>query len=247
MVGATVEVEAAEAVVGESAACAAHRIVEGNTTMEMQDRAAFADADAALRASNQALQEAIDVLATLIAVQQRGEQGLEDLVLQQLQLLQSAVNSADQRINRVVENALPRLTQLSDQALTQTLEPAAARFTKKMVDAGQTLAHATHRYAQAQHGLETTAARRMWIGLAAMAVGAIMCLAAVGYAVKAAQPILADAKQRRAEIAYLDRVARANIVPCGENRLCAELEKKGRRYGDRGQYREITLRKSTSQ
>ncbi|KPL49704.1 hypothetical protein XAXN_05870 [Xanthomonas axonopodis] len=215
--------------------------------MDLQGRVVFADADAAVKASNQALQEAIDVLATLIAVQQRAEHSLEDLVRHQLQLLQSAVNGADQRINRVVENALPRLTQLSNQALTQTLEPAAARFTKKMVDAGQTLEHATYRYAQAQHSLEATATRRMWIGLAAMAVGAIMCLAAVGYAVKAAQPILADAKQRRAEIAYLDRVARANIVPCDENRLCAELEKKGRRYGDRGQYREITLRKSTSQ
>lgn len=121
------------------------------------------------------------------------------------------------------------------------------RFNKKMVDADQTLHHATYRYTQAQQSLETTATRRMWIGFAAMIVGAIMCVGAAGYAVKGATPILAEAKQRRAEIDYLDRVTRANLVACGEDRLCAEFEKKGPRYGDRGQYREITLRKSTLQ
>ncbi|KAF1702451.1 hypothetical protein CSC70_14120, partial [Pseudoxanthomonas kalamensis DSM 18571] len=39
----------------------------------------------------------------------------------------------------------------------------------------------------------------------------------------------------------------ANLVPCGEDRLCAELEKKGPRYGDRGQYRVVALRKPASE
>ncbi|MCC8552217.1 hypothetical protein LYZ81_11045 [Xanthomonas hortorum] len=194
-----------------------------------------------------ATQESIKAMAGLIAVLQQREQTLDDLVRQQLQLLQSAVNNADQRVNRVVENALPRLTQLTHQALAQTLEPAAERFNKKMAHAEQTLQQATRHYAQAQHSLETTATRRMWIGFTGMIVGAIMCVGAAGYAVKSATPILAEAKERRAEIDYLDRVTRANLVSCGEGRLCAEFEKKGPRYGDRGQYREITLRKSTSQ
>ncbi|OAX88447.1 hypothetical protein A7D16_11805 [Xanthomonas nasturtii] len=215
--------------------------------MEMQGRAVVVDADAALKASNQTLREAIDVMATLIATQQQAEQRLEDLVRQQLQLLQSAVTNADQRINRVLENALPRLTQLSHQALEQTLEPAAARFNKQMAAAGQTLQQATQRYAQAQRSLETTAQRRMWIGLFAMVVGAIMAVGGASYAVIAAKPILAEAAQRRAEVAYLDRVIRANLVPCGKDRLCAEVEKKGARYGDRGQYRVIVLRTSTPQ
>nr|WVL58752.1 hypothetical protein M3O54_013685 [Xanthomonas nasturtii] len=213
----------------------------------MQGRAVVVDADAALKASNQTLREAIDVMATLIATQQQAEQRLEDLVRQQLQLLQSAVTNADQRINRVLENALPRLTQLSHQALEQTLEPAAARFNKQMAAAGQTLQQATQRYAQAQRSLETTAQRRMWIGLFAMVVGAIMAVGGASYAVIAAKPILAEAAQRRAEVAYLDRVIRANLVPCGKDRLCAEVEKKGARYGDRGQYRVIVLRTSTPQ
>ncbi|MBB4132762.1 ABC-type transporter Mla subunit MlaD [Xanthomonas campestris] len=207
----------------------------------------MADADAALHASRQSLQEAIDVMATFIAAQQQREHGLEDLVRQQLQLLQSAVSHTDQRINRVLENALPRLTQLSHQALEQTLEPAATRFNKQMADAGQTLQQASQRYAQAQRSLETAAQRRIWIGFSAMVVGAIMAAGGASYAVMAAKPILAEAAQRRAEIAYLDRVIRADLVPCGKDRLCAEVEKKGPRYGERGQYRVIVLRNSTSQ
>ncbi|OAG68447.1 hypothetical protein [Xanthomonas floridensis] len=215
--------------------------------MEMQDRSVLADADAALHASSQTLQDAIDVMATLIAVQKQGARGLEDLLRQQLQLLQSAVNSADQRVTRVVESALPRLTQLSQQALTQTLEPAAAHFTKQMADADQTLQQATQRYAKAQHTLETTTTRRMWIASIALLVSGVLSVVVAGYAADNTKAAIAEAAQRKSEIAYLDRVVRANLVPCGTDRLCAEVEKKGPRYGDRGQYWEVVLRNSASQ
>lgn len=78
-------------------------------------------------------------------------------------------------------------------------------------------------------------------------VGSILCVGGAFYAVKSAQPVLAEAAQRRAEIAFLERVARANLVPCGEDRLCAELEKKGPRYGDRGQDRVVALRRPASE
>lgn len=118
--------------------------------MDMKNTSALPEANQL----DHATRESIKAMAGLIAVLQQREQSLEDLVRQQLQLLQSAVNNADQRVNRVVENALPRLTQLTNQALTQALEPAVERFNKKMVDADQTLHHATYRYTQAQQSLE---------------------------------------------------------------------------------------------
>ena len=78
-----------------------------------------------------------------------------------------------------------------------------------------------------------------------MRVAGIMGLCGVVSVFYSARATLAEAKQRRAEIAYLDRVARANLVPCGEDRLCADFAKKGARYGDQGQYRVITLRQSS--
>lgn len=123
--------------------------------MDRQDAAAMAEMMTKLNASNASLQETITVLATLMSSTQQREQRLRDVVAEQLQLLQNAVSSADHKVNRVLENALPRLTQLTNQALGQTLEPAARRFNEEMVNADQTLQQATQRYKQAQHTLET--------------------------------------------------------------------------------------------
>lgn len=210
--------------------------------MDMQNTSPMRHSDDA----QDAMRDSIQAMAALIGQLQRREQALEDLVRQQLQLLQQAANRADQRVNQVVQDALPRLTQLSNQALTQSLEPAVTRFNKKMVDADQTLEHATYRYAQAQQSLEAMVTRRMWIGLSVIVIGALLCVGVAAYAIKAAQSGLAEAAQRRAEIAYLDRVARADLVQCGADRLCAVFEKKAKRYGDQGQYRVIALRPSST-
>ncbi|MFD1838938.1 hypothetical protein [Paracidovorax cattleyae] len=193
---------------------------------------------------SEALQETIQAMAALIATMQRREQSLQDQISRQLQALNGAVDNADRSVNRVVENALPRLTQLTQQALAVALEPAADRFDRTLTAANQTLQQATQRYAQAQQSLESKAMRRMWMGAIAVLVATIMGLCGLGYAMHSARATLAEAEQRRAEIAYMDRVARADLVPCGEDRLCADFEKKGPRYGDRGQYRVITLRQS---
>ncbi|CAD7734559.1 hypothetical protein LMG31886_38760 [Xanthomonas hydrangeae] len=211
-------------------------------TMDIQNTSARPDANG----SERAMKESIQAMAAVIGALQRREQALEDLVRQQLQLLQSAVNNADQRVNRVVENAMPRLTQLSNQALTQTLEPAAERFSKKMANAEQAVQQATQRYAQAQQSLETTTTRRMWIASLALLVAGIMSAAVAGYALHSTKTAVAEASLRRAEIAYLDRVNRADLVPCGKDRMCAVFEKKSARYGGQGQYRMIALRQPTA-
>ncbi|WP_010364009.1 hypothetical protein [Xanthomonas vasicola] len=235
-----VEVEVEAVVVVAVSAAPFGELNSQEATMDMQNTSPMRHSDDA----QEAMRDSIQAMASLIGQLQRREQALEDLVRQQLQLLQQAANRADQRVTQVVQDALPRLTQLSNQALTQSLEPAVTRFNKKMVDADQTLEHATYRYAQAQQSLEAMVTRRMWIGLSVIIIGALLCVGGAAYALKAAQSGLAEAAQRRAEIAYLDRVARADLAPCDANRLCAVVEKKTKQYGDKGQYRVIALRPS---
>ncbi|MCC4621509.1 hypothetical protein LL965_15990 [Xanthomonas cassavae CFBP 4642] len=240
-VATAVAVEAPE----EAVAAADNANPEGElnpqeTTMDMHNTSAVPDDDG----PEHAMKESIQAMAALIGQLQRREQALEDQVRQQMQLLQNAANNADQRVHRVVENALPRLKQLTQQALSVALDPAAERFDRTLTATNQQLQQATQRYAQTQQSLETTVMRRMWMGTIAMGVAAIMGLCAVAYALHGANATIAEAKQRRAEITYLDRVARANLVACGDDRLCADFEKKGPRYGDRGQYRVVTLRES---
>ncbi|MCL1499719.1 hypothetical protein [Xanthomonas nasturtii] len=214
--------------------------------MDRQDAAAMAEMMATLNASNTSLQETITVLTTLVASMQQREQRLRDVVAEQLQVLKRAASSADAKVNRVLENALPRLTQLTDQALTQTLEPAAKRFNKEMAHADETLQQATRRYAQAQRSLETLITRRIWIASATMLVAGVLGLGAVAYSLPLIKEKRAELAQLQTSIDYLDRVRRADLAPCGKDRLCAEVEKKGERYGDQGQYRVINLRAPSS-
>ncbi|PPU02231.1 hypothetical protein [Xanthomonas arboricola] len=214
--------------------------------MDRQDATAMAEMMVMLNASNASLQQTIKVLTTLMSSTQQREQRLRDLIAEQLQVLQSAVGSADVKVNRVLENALPRLMQLTNQALAQTLEPAAKRFNKEMATADETLQQATRRYAQAQQSLETRITRRMWIASVTMLVAGVSGLGAVAYPVPIIKEKQAEFAQLQASIDYLDRIRRADLVPCGKDRLCAEVEKKGARYGDQGQYRVINLRTSST-
>lgn len=206
--------------------------------MDIRNNAALPGGDGA----EGGLNGSIKALATLIAQLQRHEYALEEGVRQQLRQLHSAVADTDRRVHLVVEGALPRLTQLSQQALSAALDPAARRFERTLAATNEALQQATQRHAQAQRSLESTVMRRMWIGSIAMMVAAVMGLGAVAYALHGARGTLAEAEQRRAETAYLDRVARTKLIPCGEGRLCAEVERNSKRYGERGQYRVLTLR-----
>ncbi|MEA0969330.1 hypothetical protein QYZ35_18025 [Xanthomonas campestris pv. campestris] len=214
--------------------------------MDKQDPSAMAEMLATLNASNASLQQTIKVLTTLVSSMQQREHNLRDLIAEQLQVLQSAVGSADSRVNRVLENALPRLTQLTNQALTQTLEPAAKRFNKEMAHADETLQQATRRYAHAQQSLETRITRRMGMASVTMLVAGVLGLGAVAYSVGIINEKRSELAQLRTSIDYWERVARADLAPCGEGRLCATFEKNGPRYGNQRQYRAVNLRTASA-
>lgn len=233
------EAAAVAAAVAVDSRNACSKLNHRENTMDMQNTSAQPDANG----SERTLKESTQAMAAMIGTLQRREKALEDLIREQLQLLQSAVNRADQRIDRVVESALPRLTQLSNQALTQTLEPAAERFNKKVATAEQTVQQATQRYVHARHSLETAITRRMWIASIALLVAGVLSVVVAGYALYSTKAAIAEAAQLRAEITFLDRVVRANLVSCGKDRLCAEIDRKGPRYGDKGQYRVVAERR----
>lgn len=214
--------------------------------MDRQDAAAMAEMMATLNASNASLQETVKVLTTLVASMQQREQRLREVIAEQLQVLQHAASSADAKVNRVVENALPRLTQLTNQALMQTLDPVAKRFNKEMAHADETLQQATRRYAHAQQSLETQITRRMWIASATMLVAGVLGLGAVAYSVGIIHEKRSELAQLRTSLDYWERVARADLAPCGEGRLCATFETNGPRYGSQRRYRAINLRTTSA-
>ena len=108
-------------------------------------------------------------LLVLIGLMQQREERMRDTVNQQMQALQVGVQRAGGEVNRVVESAMPRLSQLSQQALAGALDPAAQRLEQSVQNASRTLLAATQNYAQAQQQLAYKASRGML--LATVAVG----------------------------------------------------------------------------
>lgn len=206
--------------------------------MDKHDTPTWDQMQAALQASNAALHDTMQGMAALMAALRKREAGHREQIEQHLQMLHAAVAAADHKVNRVINDALPRLTRLSEQAL----EPAATRFDQRLAATDLALEQASNRFAQAQHALERAAMRRLWMATLAMLAAAGMAVLGAGYAVHGADKTLDEAALRRAEIAWLDRIAGADLVPCGEDRLCARIDEKAARLGQQKQYRVIAVR-----
>lgn len=48
--------------------------------------------------------------------------------------------------------------------------------------------------------------------------------------------------QLKAQVTYLDAVNKSDVVPCGDGQLCAHVDPKSPRYGDKKQYRVVAPR-----
>lgn len=179
-------------------------------------------------------------LLMLIGAMQQREERLRGIINEQLQMLHASVQRAGGDVGRVVESALPRLTQLSQQALANTLDPASKQFENALQRASQTLQAATGDYAQAQRRLVLKASRGMLLATAGLAVAALIAAASAIYLLHTTRQELARLHPQRD---YLEAIAKADWVPCGDGRLCARVEPKGARYGEGGQYRRIEPRR----
>jgi hypothetical protein len=185
------------------------------------------------------LQQATKDLLVLIGLVQERESKLRSIINEQLQILHNGVQRAGQDVNRVVDGALPRLTQLSKQALDSSLGPAIERFSQNIHHANEALGQATGRYSAAQQALETRAVRRMHMATVALGVAAVIALGSGGWLLYNAKT---EASRLRQEIHYLDLVNRADLAPCGDGRLCARVDEKGERFGPDKKYRQVAQR-----
>lgn len=82
----------------------------------------------------------------------------------------------------------------------------------------------------------------MWIASVTMLVAGVLGLGAVAYSVGIINEKRSELVQLRTSIDYWERVAHADLAPCGEGRICATFEKNGPRYGNQRQYRAVSLR-----
>lgn len=83
-------------------------------------------------------------------------------------------------------------------------------------------------------------ARRVWLGAGMSLVLSLVALIGTYLMLYGHYAIRYEALKSR--VAYLDAIQASDVVPCGEGRLCARIDDKAQRLGDKKQYRLIELK-----
>lgn len=112
-------------------------------------------------------------------------------------------------------------------------EAAGKAFGRHMTDATEQARRATDALTAAQ-GSYLSQRRRVWI-----VVGGVLglCLLTLVVTWQAAAGYYHERLATlRAEVQYMDAIHRSDVVPCGDGKLCASVDVKAGRFGERKQY-----------
>ena len=149
----------------------------------------------------------------------------------------------EQRLPAIMEEQTTRwLRTLSGQvesAARAGLEPFLAEGRQK-VQGIATEADQTVRTLQASRRDVASILRWVWIGAGACLVFSLVALVAAYEMLYGHYATRYD--ELESQVTYLDALNHSDVVPCGEGRLCAHIDDKSPRLGDKKQYRLIELR-----
>lgn len=119
-------------------------------------------------------------------------------------------------------------------AAGRAVEPCAGQL-QRGADAAKWAADALREQSRVLNGSQRSL---VYLGLASLAIGCLLTLAATVYWVKTAREEVA---RLRVEATLVRAINQADVTLC-DGRLCANVEVKGKRFGERKQYRVVKLR-----
>lgn len=120
------------------------------------------------------------------------------------------------------------------------LEPPLAEG-RQSVQRITTEADQTVRALQAARRDFMSISRRVWIGAGVSLVLSLVALIGAYHMLYGHYASRYEAL--KAQVTYLDAVNYSDVVPCGEGRLCARIDDKAQRLGDKKQYRLVEPRR----
>jgi hypothetical protein len=121
----------------------------------------------------------------------------------------------------------------------QEAHAASATLNRKLEDMIAKADRAVDDLAKAQSAFSAQRRRLFW-GLGSVVLLCLISLVATYEGLYGFYQARYDMLVR--QVTYLDAVNRADVVPCGEGRLCARVDDKAPRIGDKKQYRPVELR-----
>ncbi|MCC4587547.1 hypothetical protein LL962_10620 [Xanthomonas sp. NCPPB 1067] len=181
-----------------------------------------------------ALKELARALALMATTLETRDQRQQAAIERQMAELRGIAMRNGEQIERLVGGAVPRLQQAWQQALDSSLAPASRRLEATVSRSGAAL----DALEVAHQALRQQWLRRAWIASAGLIVAALLACACTAYLLGQARQELA---RYRVEARVLRAVAQSDVVLCGDQ-LCANVDLRGARSGDRKQYRAVRPR-----
>ncbi|MGS1121003.1 hypothetical protein [Rhodanobacter sp. UC4436_H3] len=173
--------------------------------------------------------------ATLSVVISRFEQRCQRIEAQQGELLQHLPAMLQDKVDGVLQT----LSGQAGVAVREGLGAPAEHYRQRVQVAAAEAEQATRALASVQAEM---ASQRRWMrwGLGAVLALSLISLAATYESLYGFYQ--ARYARLRAQVTYLEAVNHADVVPCGDGRLCARVEHNSPRYGERKQYRVVAPR-----
>jgi hypothetical protein len=148
-----------------------------------------------------------------------------------------------QQIPAIIEEQTARWLRTSagqiETAARAGLEPAIASC-QKHVQGMTTETDKTVKAMQGASGNLSSTVRWLWIGACVSLLFSIVALGGTYEMLYGSYQTRYDAL--KSQVTYLDAVNRSDVVPCGDGQLCARIDEKSPRVGDKKQYRVVSPR-----
>lgn len=130
------------------------------------------------------------------------------------------------------------LQQQSGDIVSRGLAASMERFNAQVAAGAQAAADAAQALERERLALARERRTWIWLGSGALLAGSVLAVGSAAYAVSSSRE---QVERNRVEAGLLQAINRADVTLCGE-RLCANVEDAGTRFGERKQYRPVEPR-----
>lgn len=185
------------------------------------------------------------LLLKLLALAERMERRdarVIELLTQQAAALQAAAQGMETGGQRFARDALDVLRAQGREAVHAGVGDAAAQCREHLLRAAAEASRGADEVRGSAQVLRRQRGFWAWSAPLALIVGSVLATIGAGYAVVNSR---AQVERHRIEAALLRAYNRADVTLCG-GQLCANIDERGGRHGDRGQYRPVEPRASAA-
>lgn len=176
--------------------------------------------------------------ARLLESQQQENARLQQQLAGAAAMLQQATQRLESGGQRFGQDALGVIRTQGGQALAQGAEQKLEQFNQGIERTTGRLEWVSKVAGDQALTLNRAQTTMVWKSLAALAIGSVLAL---GGASAWAWTKKQEADRYQVEIELTRAINRADVIKCGDN-LCANVETKGKKFGDKGQHRLVKPR-----